>query len=59
MILGLKLFGCIHWLKWMNLQTGKELKWCVYAGGSRDPGRAGAVGEGEESPYQRAEEDKQ
>lgn len=28
-------------------------------GGGRDPSRAGAVGEGEEPSYQRAEEDKQ
>lgn len=45
--------------KFMNHQPENDLNWCVYAGGSRDPSRAGAVGAGEEPPYQRAEEDKQ
>lgn len=35
------------------------MKCCVYAGGSGDPSRAGAVGAREEPPYQGAEEDKQ
>lgn len=46
-------------LKCMDRQKGTELKRCVYAGGSGDPSRAGAVGAGEEPPYQGAEEDKQ
>lgn len=58
----LKLFECCFpyvSLKCVNLQTGNKLKWFVYAGGSGDPSRAGAVGASEEPPYQRAEEDKQ
>lgn len=36
-----------------------ELKRFLYAGGSRDSSRAGAVGAGKKPPYQGAEEDKQ
>lgn len=50
----------------MNPHIGTESK-CIFSpshmvfmcvGGSWDPSRAGAVGEGEEPPHQRAEEDK-